>query len=146
MDQENNNNPAQSRVETVVCGNCGKALRVRMPSKPGRYKFACTHCQNKVSFEVKASAERKVLKSDALDDRVISHDLPEDLKHKMAAPTPAVVKSASYVDIPGSSHSASRQSTLPNHGEGRSKHAIPLRVSRMQQEYRDYASSRWQVD
>lgn len=100
MDQENNNNPAQSRVETVVCGNCGKALRVRMPSKPGRYKFACTHCQNKVSFEVKATAERKVLKSDVLDDRVISHDLPEDLKHKIPAPDPAVVKSAPNVNVP----------------------------------------------
>ncbi|MBP5687150.1 MAG: FHA domain-containing protein [Muribaculaceae bacterium] len=80
MDEQNNK---QARLKTVVCDHCGKELTVKMPPKPGRYKFTCPHCQNKVSFEVNAAdgVEVKVLKSDILNDRVISRGLPKEMQH-----------------------------------------------------------------
>lgn len=101
MDQGNNNNAAMPSVATVVCGTCGRKLQVRIPSKPGGYKFACPHCQSKVSFRVNpASAERKVLKSSALDSRVISHDLPQQLRQGKAASSPARGGLPSHANIP----------------------------------------------
>ncbi|MBO4722210.1 MAG: FHA domain-containing protein [Muribaculaceae bacterium] len=106
MDQESNKELAQARVKTVVCDNCGKELTVRMPSKPGRYKFTCPHCHNKVSFEVKAAsdeAERKVLKSDILDDRVISRRIPNEKQPNGMDSPPAnasEVKKNPYANIP----------------------------------------------
>lgn len=82
MDQESKKKPAQAKLKIVPCEHCGKDLTVRIPTKPGRYKFTCPNCNEKVSFEVKANldGERKVLKSDILDDRVISRRLPKERK------------------------------------------------------------------
>ncbi|MBR5639653.1 MAG: FHA domain-containing protein [Muribaculaceae bacterium] len=81
MDQESMNNSAPPKLKTVVCEHCGKNLTVSVPSKPGRYKITCPQCSNKVPFEVQG--ERKVLKSDILDNRVISHSKPKGLKPAM---------------------------------------------------------------
>ena len=88
MNQESNNNLAKAKMKAVVCGHCGKELMVKMPSKPGRYKFTCPQCASKVSFEVKlpdGGPVLKVLKSGVLDDRVISRQAP-----KVAKKTPAL--------------------------------------------------------
>lgn len=86
MDQESKKKPAQAKLRIVPCKHCGKNSTVRVPAKPGRYKFTCPDCGEKVSFEVNPNlvGERKVLKSDILDDRVISRRLPKE--RKPAAP------------------------------------------------------------
>ena len=78
MDQPSNNTP-NGAVRELVCGNCGKAVKVRLPKKAGNYKVACPQCQATIPFEIVAATvmeERKVLKSDVLDNRVISRPLP----------------------------------------------------------------------
>ncbi len=82
MDQESKKKPSHAKLRTVPCKHCGMNSTVRIPTKPGRYKFTCPNCSEKVSFEVNAIAggERKVLKSDILDDRVISRRLPKENK------------------------------------------------------------------
>lgn len=81
MDQTNNNAPG-GPVRKLVCGNCGRAVNVRLPKMSGNYKVSCPSCQAKIPFEVMAasvSEERKVLKADMLDDRVISRGLPKNI-------------------------------------------------------------------
>ena len=70
-------------MRRMTCEHCGKTMKVRQPSKPGNYKFSCPHCSQKVSFNVGSQndvVERKVLKSEILDERVISRNLgkPQD--------------------------------------------------------------------
>ena len=91
MNQENNNLPEQTNLKSVTCSHCGKRLNVRVPTIPGRYKFNCPQCMEKVSFVVPAAPgiERKVLKSDVLDDRVISRRLPRNVKPAMPQGTSA---------------------------------------------------------
>lgn len=90
MDQESKKKSKQAKLRTVTCEHCGKDLTVNMPAKPGRYKFTCPNCENKVSFVVEG--EQKVLKSDILDNSVISHNLPKELKQDKAQHTPASVQ------------------------------------------------------
>lgn len=121
MDQENNREPVQVKLKTMVCGNCGRELRVKMPSKPDRYKFICPHCQHKVSFEVRAandSSARKVLSSNILDDRVISRHVPEvqqpaKSQGNMPADSKPPLLGAAIVP-PGKSHYQIMESALVN--------------------------------
>lgn len=121
MDQEENKEPIQVKLKTMVCGNCGMELKVKMPSKPDRYKFICPHCQHKVSFVVRAASDtgaRKVLPSNILDDRVISRHEPE--VHQPAK-SPGNVQAGSKPPVlgtpivpPGKSHYQIMENALVN--------------------------------
>ncbi len=121
MDQEDNKEPIQVKLKTMVCGNCGMELKVKMPSKPDRYKFICPHCQHKVSFVVRAASDtgaRKVLPSNILDDRVISRHEPE--VHQPAK-LPSNVQAGSKPPVlgtpivpPGKSHYQIMENALVN--------------------------------
>lgn len=92
MDQISNNK--SPRVKRIVCENCGRSMRVRMPETPNKYKVTCPSCSHKISFEVAPSQvkERKVLRSDILDDRVISHQAQKQQEklEKLVAGKPRV--------------------------------------------------------
>lgn len=95
MDQTSNNKSPQARVKRLVCENCGRSMRVRMPEKPNKYKVTCPSCSHKMSFEVSPAQEkdRKVLRSDILDDRVISRQAQQQEKAvKPRVETPAAPK------------------------------------------------------
>lgn len=79
MDQSSNNKSPQLQVKRIVCEHCGNPMRVRVPMIPNKYKVTCPSCSHKTTIEVPATPghqERKVLRSDILDDRVVSRQNP----------------------------------------------------------------------
>lgn len=43
----------ENPIIQITCSNCGKVLKVKRPSKPGKYSVPCSGCQTKLGFIIK---------------------------------------------------------------------------------------------